>query len=370
MMISGLAFVSWVYLLLWHGRFWQSEPQLQPALPRRAPDVAIVVPARDEADVITASISSLLAQDYPGRFRIVLVDDNSSDGTGALAKALPGAEILEVLRGSARPAGWAGKPWAMHQGVASTREEYVLLTDADIVHSPQHLSTLVAQAEATGVDLVSEMVRLNCSSTAERALVPAFVYFFQLLFPFSWSNDPLRDVAGGAGGTMLIRRRALDRIGGIAAISDALIDDCALAKAVKRGGRIWIGHSGLAESIRPYPIVSDIWRMITRSAYVQLKRSPPLLLASTLGLALLFLAPPAFAIFATGAARVLGIMTWLAMAVSFQPTLRRYDRSSLWGAVLPAIACFYMLATIASAYDHHRGRGVVWKRRAYQGVGS
>jgi hopene-associated glycosyltransferase HpnB len=359
------ALAAWVYLLLWHGRFWESRPELAPMLPARAPDVAIVVPARDEAAVIAASIGSLLAQDYPGRFRVVLVDDGSTDGTGDIARALPGGEILRVLPGAARPAGWAGKPWAMAQGVAETDEEYVLLTDADIVHAPLHLATLVAQAEATGCDLVSEMVALNCTSAAERALVPAFVYFFQLLYPFARVNDGLRATAGAAGGTMLIRRRALDRIGGIDAIRDRLIDDCALAVAVKRGGRIWLGHSGLARSVRPYPRTVDIWRMVTRSAYVQLGYSPLLLLGTVLGLGLMFLAPVWFALFGHGWAQVAGALAWLGMAFSLQPTLRRYGRAAPWGLALPAIAVFYMAATVASAWNHHFGRGVVWKSRAY-----
>ncbi len=369
-MIAFLSLLIWVVLLFWHGRFWQSEPELAPALPARAPDVAIVVPARDEAGVIAASVSSLLAQDYPGRFRIVLVDDNSTDGTGDIARALPGGEILEVVGGAPRPAGWAGKTWAMQQGLAQTHAEYVLLTDADITHDPRHLATLVAKAEASGVDLVSEMVRLTCDSPAEQALVPAFVYFFQMLYPFAWVNDPLSATAGAAGGTMLIRRRALGRIGGIEAISGALIDDCALAAKVKRGGRIWLGHSGLAQSIRPYPEAGDIWRMVTRSAYVQLRYSPLLLLGTVLGMAVMFVAPPWYVVHGSGLACWAGLACWVGMGWSFQPTLTRYGRNWVWGVVLPAIALFYMAATIAAAIDHHTGRGVIWKSRAYPGAGS
>ncbi|MCW3473724.1 glycosyltransferase [Limobrevibacterium gyesilva] len=361
--LAWLALLAWVYLVFLHGRFWQAGPTLAPARPRHAPPVAVVVPARDEADVIARSIGSLLAQDYPGPFRVVLVDDNSTDGTAAIARALPGATgRLTVIDGAPRPAGWAGKLWAVHQGVAATTEEMVLLTDADITHDPAHLSTLVTQAERTGVDMASEMVALNCESRAERALVPAFVYLFALLYPFAWVNDPLRATAAAAGGTVLVRRRALDRIGGIAAISGALIDDVTLAGAVKRGGRIWLGHSALARSIRPYPGFADIWRMVARSAYVQLRYSPLLLVATTLGLALVFLLPP----YAALAHHSLpGLAAWALMAASFVPTLWRFGLPWLWAPLLPAIAAFYMAATIGAALDHHRGRGVVWKRRAY-----
>jgi hopene-associated glycosyltransferase HpnB len=223
----------------------------------------------------------------------------------------------------------------------------------------------VAQQERSGVDLVSEMVALHCDTPAERALIPAFVYFFQLLYPFARVNDPLDATAGAAGGTVLVARRALDRIGGIEAIRGALIDDCTLAARVKRGGRIWLGHTRLARSVRPYPHAADIWRMAARSAYVQLRFSPLLLAGSVLGLGLIFVLPPLAALFGHGITRWAGAAAWLAMAVSFQPTLRRFGRSPLWGAALPLIAVFYLAASIGSAIDHHRGRGVMWKSRAY-----
>jgi hopene-associated glycosyltransferase HpnB len=363
--LAVLALLAWIYLAAWHGGFWRDGARLAPALPLTAPAVAAVVPARDEADGIAASIGSLLAQDYPGPFRVFLVDDGSTDGTAGIARALPGAGRLTVLDGTPRPKGWAGKLWAVQQGVAATDEEFVLLTDADIAHDPAHVAALVAQAERSGVDMVSEMVALNCTSLAERALVPAFVYLFALLYPFAWVNDGLRATAAAAGGTVLIRRRALDRIGGIGAIRHALIDDVALAGAVKRGGRIWLGHSRLARSIRPYPGFADIWRMVARSAYVQLRFSPVLLVLTTLGLGLVFLVPPLAALFSHGAPRYLGAAAWAVMAVTFYPTLRRFGLTPLWAPLLPAIALFYVAATIGAAIDHHRGRGVVWKRRAY-----
>lgn len=364
-MIAGLAFLAWAWLLLLHGRFWQSAPELAPARPASAPPVDIIVPARDEAAVIAPAIESLLAQDYPGPFRVVLVDDNSRDATAAIANAQPGAKRLTIVTGAPRPAGWVGKTWALHQGVAASDAPLILFTDADITHDPHHLATLVAKAEANRLDMVSEMVRLHRTSPAERALVPAFVYFFQLLYPFARVNDPLSATAGAAGGTMLVRRDALHRIGGVAAIADRLIDDCALAEKLKRGGAIWLGHSGLARSIRPYPHFGDIWRMIARSAYVQLHHSPLLLGVTLLGLGLLFIAPAAFALFGTGGARALGLLAWAGMAASFLPTLRRYAASPAWGPLLPLIALFYMAATLGAALNHHGGRGVVWKSRAY-----
>ena len=364
-MIAAVAVLAWAWLLALHGWFWRSGPALAPRHPQDAPAVAIVVPARDEAARIARSIASLLAQDYAGRFRVVLVDDNSTDATAEIARALPDADRLTVIPGAPRPAGWAGKLWAVHQGVAATDAPLVLLTDADIAHDPGHLASLVAHAEVTGCDMVSEMVRLNTASWAERALIPAFVYFFQLLYPFARVNDPLSATAAAAGGTVLIRRAALVRIGGIAAIADRLIDDCALAAKVKQGGRIWLGHSDLARSIRPYPAVADIWAMVARSAYVQLRHSPLLLAGSLLGLALVFLAPPALVLFGTGGERLAGAVAWGGMAASFLPTLRRYGRASGWAPLLPAIALFYMAATIGAAWGHHFGRGVAWKGRAY-----
>ncbi len=365
--LAVVALLAWLYLVALHGGFWHDGERLSASRPAACPPVAAVVPARDEAGFVAASVGSLLAQDYPGPFRVVLVDDGSTDGTTAAARALPGADRLTVLEGAPRPPGWAGKLWAVQQGFSVTDEELLLFTDADIVHDPGHFSALVAQAERTGADMVSEMVALRCESLAERALVPAFVYLFALLYPFAWVNDARRATAAAAGGTVLIRRRALERIGGIVAIRGALIDDVALASAVKPGGPIWLGHSRLARSIRPYPGFADIWRMVARSAYVQLRHSPLFLLLTTLGLGLVFLVPPGTALFAQGAARACGAAAWVIMAASFVPTLRRFRLSWFWAPALPAIAFFYLAATIGSAIDHHRGRGVVWKHRAYTG---
>jgi hopene-associated glycosyltransferase HpnB len=365
----------WLYLLMGHGRFWQSGPTLAPARPSAVSAVTAVVPARDEAPLIAATVRSLLAQDYAGPLRIIVVDDGSSDGTGAIARNIavpPGTDRrLIVLDGKPRPAGWSGKLWAVAQGVAEAGDaDLLLLTDADVVHDPRHVATLVTQAESGDLDLVSEMVTLACETRAEHALVPAFVFFFQLLYPFAWVNDSLRATAAAAGGTILIRRRALARIGGVASVRGALIDDVALAAAVKRGGRIWLGHSVLARSLRSYPAVADIWRTVARTAYVQLRFSPLLLAGTILGMVLTFLLPPVAALFGHGPARWFGWLAWGAMAAAYEPTLHRFHRSVLWAPCLPAAAAFYLAAAIGSAINHHLGRGVAWKGRAYQGAGA
>ena len=369
LVLATLAVLLWLYLLLGRGRFWQSAPELPPARPAATPSVAVIVPARDEAPFIAATLGSLAAQDYAGPFRIILVDDNSSDGTGTIARDLADPRIT-VLTGAPRPAGWSGKLWAIAQGLAEAGPaEFILLTDADIVHQPGHLAALAAQQQTAGSDLVSEMVALRCESLAERALVPAFVFFFQLLYPFSQVNDPQSSTAAAAGGTVLLRGAALRRIGGIEAVRGNLIDDVALAAAVKRGGRIWLGHSVLAASRRPYPRFADIWAMVARTAYVQLRFSLLLLLGTVLAMVLTCLVPPAAALFAHGVARWLGLAAWIMLAVSYVPTLRRYRLSAFWAPLLPLIAAFYLAATIGSAVNHHRGRGVAWKGRAYQGAG-
>lgn len=376
--LSILTLVIWLGLIFCHGRFWQAGPVLAPVSGQKldaatCPDVCVVVPARDEAPSVVACIGSLLAQDYPGTLRVVLVDDNSTDGTGRLARAVPDPHRrLSVVTGKARPAGWSGKLWAVAQGVARARElapdssGFVLLTDADITHDPRHVSTLVAKAQAEGLDQVSEMVELNCASPAERMLVPAFVFFFALLYPFASVNNPRSRVAGAAGGTVLVRWSALARIGGIESLRGALIDDCTLAAHVKHsGGRIYLGHSCLARSIRPYPHPSDIWRMVARTAYVQLGYSPLLLAGTVIGMVLVWMLPLQLALFTHGLPCGLGAGAWVLSMASYTPTLRRFGQSPAWAVLLPVIAGFYTLATIGSALDHHRGRGVVWKSRAY-----
>jgi hopene-associated glycosyltransferase HpnB len=361
-MMAFLALAVWLYLIFAHGKFWQSAPELPPATPPEFPDVDIIVPARDEADTIGPVIRSLLAQDYGGKYRVILVDDNSIDGTAALAGAAPNLDVISL---TSKPPEWSGKLWALSQGVAASHAPVILFTDADILHDPRHLSSLVAKLLQSGADMVSEMVRLNCNSLAERALVPAFVYFFQMLYPFARVNDPSSPVAAGAGGTVLIRRDALRRSGGIDAIKNALIDDVALAKSVKKSGRIFLGHSALAASIRPYPNFADIWHMISRTAFTQLRHSAILLILALLALTLVWLVPPAAALAGHGDAPACGLLAWGLSAISYMPTLARYGRNRLWALALPLIAIFYMAATFASALNYWRGRGARWKNRAY-----
>ena len=378
LVLPGLSLLVWLGLVLLHGRFWQAGPILEPQAADTRPDAAtwpalcVVIPARDEAASIEDCLSSLLSQDYPGPYGVVLVNDRSSDATGSIARGLSSPH-LRVIEGSEPPPGWSGKLWAVAQGVADVHRlmpddnSFILLTDADIVHEPEHAATLVAKALRDGLDVVSEMVELNTESTAERVLVPAFVYFFQLLYPFAQVNRPSHRIAAAAGGTILIRATVLARIGGIESLRGALIDDVALATRVKRsGGTIWLGHSQLAKSIRPYPHPGDVWRMVARTAYVQLRFSPLLLAGTVLGMMLVWMVPPIGALFGQGAGRLFGLLAWLIATLSFLPTLHRFRLSPAWALLLPAVAVFYTAATIASAVDHHRGRGVVWKQRAYR----
>ena len=361
--IAVLSLCIWLYLVFAHGRFWSCGPELQPRVPDETPAVDIVVPARDEAETIQRVIVSLLAQDYAGTFRVILVDDDSSDGTAALAGSAPN---LTILSGLPKPPGWSGKLWALHQGITAGRAPVLLLADADIEHDPRHLATLVATLTALRADLVSEMVHLNCESLAERALVPAFIYFFQLLYPFARVNDRRSGVAAAAGGTVLIRRAALEAIGGIESIKGALIDDVTLARSIKRNGGVYLGHSLLAASIRPYPHFSDIWRMIARTAFTQLRYSAVLLVVTLAGLTLVWWIPIGIAILGHGWARACGLGTFALGALSYLPTLARYRRNRWWALLLPGIALFFMAATVGSALDHWRGSGTRWKARDYR----
>jgi len=357
-----LSLIIWLYLFIAHGSFWRSEPQLPAARPPECPDVDIIIPARDEALTIGAVVASLLTQDYAGKFQITLVDDNSTDGTASAAGV---ALRLTVLKGAAKPPGWSGKLWALSQGISATRAPIILLADADIVHEPGHLSSLVARLNRPRVEMVSEMVHLNCVSLAERLLIPAFVYFFQMLYPFSRVNDPASKLAAACGGTVLIRRDALERIGGIESIKGALIDDVALAKAVKRIGPIYLGHSGLAASIRPYPDFIDIWRMVSRTAFTQLRYSFLILLFTLIGLTLVWLVPIGATLLTRDWRVAAGLTAFTLAAISYLPTLRRYGRSGLYSLALPLIALFYMAATVSSALSHWFGAGASWKDRAY-----
>ena len=365
----------WLYLLVGRGLFWLGRERDDGTAAGQGPwpPVMAVIPARDEADCVGDTVASLLRQDYPGEFRVMLVDDQSRDGTarvaGDAAATLGAADRLTVISGRSLPAGWTGKLWAQSQGVeaaeaAAQQPEYILFTDADIVYVPDELRKLVARARSGGIVLTSLMAKLRCESFAERMFVPAFIFFFQTLYPFAWANNPRSSTAAAAGGCMLVRREALRAAGGMASIRNALIDDCALAKRLKSHGPIWIGLTDGVRSVRAYSAVEDIRKMVSRTAYAQLQFSPLILLGTVLGLAVTYLFPVLLAVFASGLAQILGLAAWLLMALAFQPILRFYRVSPLWGVALPAIAATYMAFTLDSAYQHARGRGGMWKGRA------
>lgn len=367
-MILLLTFIIWLYLAFFHGRFWDSAPELSPATPIDSPDVDIIVPARDEAETIGSVIASLVAQDYPGQYRVILVDDNSTDGTAVAAGT---HERLTIITGQEKPAGWSGKLWALSQGVTASTAPLILFADADITHSPAHLSALVAKMQANHLQMVSEMVRLNCTSLPEKFLIPAFIYFFQMLYPFAWVNSSHARTAAAAGGTVLIKRQALEQIGGLGCIKAALIDDVSLAREVKKTGPIYLGHSGLATSIRPYPKTRDIWDMITRTAYTQLRYSPFWLAGTVVGMALVWLVFVWGTLFTGfGWQAGVGLAIWAIAALTYFPTLDRYKVPRLFAVALPAIALFYMVATIGSAVNYYCGTGAKWKSRAYAGTNS
>jgi hopene-associated glycosyltransferase HpnB len=375
--IACLSLGIWIYLLLGHGGFWRTverdDCSCSAFKPICWPSVIAVVPARNEAAMLPISMPSLLNQDYPGAFSVVLVDDNSSDRTadaardaGALASA---AGRLTVLSGAPLVAGWTGKLWALSQGIAYAEQltdppKYLLFTDADIAYSPEAVCSLVRRAEAGGFVLTSLMARLRCASPAERALIPAFIFFFQMLYPFAWVNRCDCRTAAAAGGCILVERRTLAAAGGVAAIRGALIDDCALGAKLKARGRIWLGLSNRVVSLRHYDKFDDVRRMVSRSAYAQLRYSPLLLAGTFLALTFTFLTAPLIALLGSAAAQLTASTVWVLMALAFFPTLRFYRLSPLWAPLLPVIAAVYLGFTLDSAYQHARGRGGMWKGRA------
>ncbi|GAA2151620.1 glycosyltransferase [Kitasatospora kazusensis] len=377
--LSVSSLLCWLWLTCCHGFFWRTDQRLPPRRPpARWPEVAVLVPARDEAEVLPASLPSLLAQRYPGRARVILVDDHSSDGTGALAERLgaAGGLPLTVTTPPPLPPGWTGKLWALRHGVelAGTGAEYLLLTDADIAHGPDSLAGLVAAAESNGLDLVSQMARLRVATAWERRIVPAFVYFFAQLYPFRRSNRPGARTAAAAGGCSLVRREALERAGGIAGIRGAVIDDVSLARAVKSsGGRIWLGLAEQVDSVRPYPRLAQLWQMVSRSAYAQLRHSPALLLGTVLGLSLVYLVPPVATVAGLVGGRpsvlLTGAAAWALMAGTFLPMVRYYRQPAGAALLLPFTALLYLLMTVDSAVQHWRGRGSAWKGRTYPRTG-
>jgi hopene-associated glycosyltransferase HpnB len=385
---AALAAVAWGYLLAARGGYWRTDQRLPtgpaapsgPGRPERWPSVTAVIPARDEAAILPQTLPTLLAQDYPGAFSVILVDDDSTDGTARAAAALgqdapPGR--LRVVCGSPTPAGWAGKVWAMAQGLrAAPGSEYILFTDADIHYRPGTVTALVRAAELDDRVLVSQMALLRADTGWERLLVPAFVYFFALLYPFRLVNRPGAGTAAAAGGCMLLRRQALDDAGGLERIRGARIDDVALGGLLKgavASQRCWLGLTTDISSRRPYPRLAPLWDMVARSAYTQLRYSPWALAGTVAGLLWLYLLPPAAAVaglagLAAGAGAygwlaAAGLAGWAIMAVTYLPMLRLYRLSPLRAPSLPLIAVLYAAMTADSARRHHRGRGGQWKGR-------
>jgi hopene-associated glycosyltransferase HpnB len=395
----------WAYLVLGHGGYWRTGQRLPPSraeaaakpappaaaepAPAAWPDVVAVIPARNEAAMLPEVLPTLLGQDYPGVLTVIVVDDCSIDGTAEVAAALgpePGhpGRALRVLAGAPLPPGWAGKVWAMAQGLAqalagageNVAGGYVLFTDADIAWRQGALRDLVRAAEADDRDLVSQMALLRTATGWERVVVPAFVYFFAQLYPFGRVNSPRSRTAASAGGCMLVRREALERSGGLTPIRGARIDDVALGQVIKgQRGRCWLGLSTEVVSVRPYPRLADLWQMVARSAYIQLRYSPWLLAGTVAGLAFIYLLPPAGAItglaaLAAGAASApaalaagAGLAGWALMSLTYLPMLRLYRLSPLRAPGLPLIALLYTAMTVDSARRHYAGRGAEWKGR-------
>lgn len=343
----------------------------RPVSPGSDKKIVAVIPARDEAEVIGATVSTLLQQTLSSPLRVILVDDNSSDGTSEAAKAaadaLGAGDRLIVIAGRPLPAGWTGKLWAVSQGVALAETfgpDYLLLTDADIRHAPHSIRDLLATAEKRRCDLASYMVRLATATGAERMLIPAFVYFFFQLYPPSWAADEHSKTAAAAGGCMLVRPEALKRIGGIAAIRREVIDDCALAGAIKRsGGKLWMGLTEAAESSRSYGGFAGVGHMISRSAFNQLRHSTLLLVLTILGLFTTYLLAPLLLLTGRFVPVLLGGTAWLLMSLTYWPMVRFYRQSPLWSIGLPVIATFYAGATLHSAWQYWRGTGGAWKGR-------
>lgn len=365
---GALTTIIWLCLLIARGSFWRARRWLAPEyLPQsNSPRVVAVVPARNEAEYIAASVRSLLEQGVD----VFLVDDHSTDSTAAIARSAADASEtsarLTVIQSKPLPPGWSGKLWAVKQGVDRALKDspdYLLLTDADIVHGPDAVSTLTALA-ADGCDLVSFMVKLVCRSLAEKLLIPAFVFFFFLLYPPAWIGNSRRKIAGAAGGCILIRPEALARAGGLEAIRGEIIDDCALARAVKHsGGRVMLRLTNTSASVRPYQSFAAVGRMISRTAFNQLRHSMWLLLATMLGLCITYLAPPLLLASGKAAPVALGALAWVLMAVAYLPIVRLYSLQPCWAFSLPLAALFYLAATVHSAYRYWSGKGGEWKGR-------
>jgi len=378
--LTVISFLSLLGLCFFRGGFWRADQKLPQETEHRNhwPMVTAVIPARNEGPTIQRAVSSLVRQNYLGPLNIIVVDDGSVDGTARLArKAITEPSKVSVIEGQPLPPGWTGKLWALDQGLRQgtiqwPQTQYWLLTDADIEHDEAVLKRLVAKAESCKLDLVSLMVRLYCGSFWERLLVPAFVFFFQKLYPFPLVNHPERSEAAAAGGCMLVRRSALAAVGGIASIRDNLIDDCALAARIRKKGRIWLGLASRTQSVRAYQGLSEIWAMVARTAFTQLKYSHALLTVTVISMPVIYCVPPVATAYGVASGEVwiagLGSGAWSVMMALYWPTLQLYGLSVWRGFLLPVAALLFALMTVDSARLHWRGKGGLWKGRSYGGA--
>jgi len=374
MSLAGLSLAIWLVLEFFRGGFWRADQRLSESEPRSYwPSVVAIIPARDEAPTIGRTVASLMRQNYAGPIHVIVVDDSSDDGTAAAAGDWPN---LRIVPGSLLPGGWTGKLWAVHQGLTHVNVyfpdvEYILMTDGDIIHGPNNITQLVNKAESEQRHLVSLMVKLRAQSFWEKLLIPAFVFFFQKLYPFPWVNDPASPTAAAAGGCMLIRRETLQRAGGVEPIRDQLIDDCAMGRLIKAHGAIWLGLTDETRSLRAYDTLDDIWSMVARTAFVQLDYSLLSLIGTVAGMVVIYLVPPAAVFYGLAHGHyniaIIGGVSWAVMAASYWPTLKLYDGPMWRAAWLPAAALLYTMMTISSALRHWQGKGGGWKGRHYGG---
>ncbi|MGB3509394.1 MAG: glycosyltransferase [Microcoleaceae cyanobacterium] len=377
----------WIYLLIFRGKFWLPSQQLLSTSETEItqiqyfPSIYVIIPARNEAKLLQGTLKSLLSQDYSGNLKIILIDDHSTDNTTNVARMIAQQNNnftkLEIISAQDLPDGWTGKIWAISEGINHAKKQipapdYFLFTDADIEHSSTNISQLVLKAEEENLALVSLMVKLQCETLAEELMIPAFVFFFQKLYPFKWVNNPQKSTAAAAGGCILIRQQVLDEIGGIEVIKNALIDDCALAKAVQKKStnqKIWLGLTSETKSRRTYADLASIWNMVARTAFTQLNYSPLLLVGTVVGMTLVYLAPSLViilgVIFGYWELVLIALLARLLMYLTYLPTIKFYQSSSRYALSLPAVAFLYTLMTIDSAWRHWQGRGGNWKGRVY-----
>lgn len=388
LIIICINLIVWIYLLIFRGKFWLPSQQLlstsetEVTQIKSFPSVYVIIPARNEAKLLQRTLKSLLIQDYSGSLKIILVDDHSTDNTANVARMIAQQNNnftkLEIISAQDLPDGWTGKNWAISEGINHAKKQipppdYFLFTDADIEHSSTNIRQLVLKAEQENLALVSLMVKLQCETLAEELMIPAFVFFFQKLYPFKWVNNPQKSTAAAAGGCILIRQKILDKIGGIEIIKNALIDDCALAKAVQKKStnqNIWLGLTSETKSRRSYPDLASIWNMVARTAFTQLNYSPLLLVGTVVGMILVYLVPSLGiilgVIFGYWDVIFIALLARLLMYLVYLPTIKFYQCSPIYALSLPAVALLYTLMTIDSAWRHWQGRGGNWKGRVYQ----